>query len=50
MKRKKSPLWKARASAETVLPERGTLFNLRNSVQRMLADRKVKGHVVLNVN
>jgi hypothetical protein len=50
MKRKKSPLWKARTFIETVLLERSTLFNLRNSVQRMLADRKVKGHVVPNMN
>ncbi len=50
MKRKKSPLWKTGASAETVLPERGTLLELRNGVQQMLADGKVKGHVVLNVN
>jgi hypothetical protein len=50
MKRKKSPLWKARASAETVLPERGTLFDLKSSVQRMLVDGKVKGHIVLSVN
>jgi hypothetical protein len=32
MKRKKSPLWKGRAFVETVLPERGTLFDLRSSV------------------
>jgi hypothetical protein len=50
MKRKKSPLWKAGASTETVLPERGMLFDLRSGVQQMLADRKVKGHVVLSVN
>jgi hypothetical protein len=50
MKRKKSPLWKARAFVEIVLPERGTLLDLRSSLQRMLVDRKVKGHVVLNMN
>jgi hypothetical protein len=50
MKRKKSPLWKARTFAETVLPKRGTLFDLRSSVQRMLTNGKVKGHVVPNVN
>ncbi|CAK9883247.1 unnamed protein product [Sphagnum jensenii] len=49
-KRKKSPLWKAHASAETVLLERGTLLDLRSSVQRMLVDGKVKGHVVPSVN
>jgi hypothetical protein len=50
MKRKKSPLWKACASVEIVLPERGTLLDLRSSVQRMPADGKVKEHVVPNVN
>jgi hypothetical protein len=50
MKRKKSPLWKARASVETVLPERGTLLDLRSSVQRMPADRKVKEHIVPSMN
>jgi hypothetical protein len=50
MKRKKSPLWKARASAKTVLPEKGTLLDLRSNVQWMLADGKVKGHVVPSVN
>jgi hypothetical protein len=50
MKRKKSPLWKAHASAKTVLPERGTLLDLKSNVQRMLADRKVKEHVVPSVN
>jgi hypothetical protein len=50
MKRKKSPLWKARAFAEIVLPERGTLLDLRSSMQRMLANEKVKGHVVPSVN
>jgi hypothetical protein len=32
MKRKKSPLCKPNASTETVLPERGTLLDLRSSV------------------
>jgi hypothetical protein len=50
MKRKKGRLWKTRASVETVLPERGTLLDLRSSVQRMLADEKVKKHVVPSVN
>jgi hypothetical protein len=50
MKRKKSPLWKARAFAETILLERGTLLDPRNSVQRMLADGKVKRHVMPSVN
>jgi hypothetical protein len=50
MKRKKSPLWKVSASAETILPKRGTLLDLRSSVQWMLADGKVKGHVVPSVN
>jgi hypothetical protein len=50
MKRKKSPLWKARAYAETVLFERGTLLDLRSSVQRMLADGKVKEHIVPSMN
>jgi hypothetical protein len=50
MKRKKSPLWKACAFAEIVLPERGMLFDLRSSVQRMPTDGKVKEHVVANVN
>jgi hypothetical protein len=50
MKRKKSPLWKARAFTETVLPKRGMLLDLRSSIQRMLADGKVKGHVVPSVN
>jgi hypothetical protein len=50
MKRKKSPLWNAGASAETVLLEKGMLLDLRSSVQRMLIDGKVKGHVVPSVN
>jgi hypothetical protein len=50
MKRKKSPLWETDASAETVLPERNMLLNLRSSVQQMLANGKVKGHVVPSVN
>ncbi len=50
MKRKKSPLWKARVSTKTILPERGTLLDIRSNVQRMLTNGKVKGHVVRNVN
>jgi hypothetical protein len=50
MKRKKSPLWKAHSSTETILPEKGMMFDLRSNVQRMLADGKVKGHVVPSVN
>jgi hypothetical protein len=49
MKRKKNPLWKIGASAEIVLPERGTLLDLRSDVQQMLVDGKVKEHVVPSV-
>jgi hypothetical protein len=50
MKRKKSPLWSACASAETVLPKKGTLFDLRSSMQWMLAGGQLKEHVVPSVN
>ncbi len=49
-RKKKSPLWKARASTETVLPKRSTLLDLKSSVQRMPDDGKVKEHIVPSVN